>query len=321
MARCTMLLSMEQAKGLQLLVSIKELRLLVLSTRPRQWSKNLIIYFAFFFAINRLWDSDDPGSIATPLIRASVAFVIFCAVAGAIYLINDWTDVERDRAHPIKRQRPLASGELRPRVAFAGVVLLVGTGLPAAFLLEPWFGFTAALYMVLMIAYSIVLKQIPVLDVMAISAGFVLRAVAGAVAIGVPISPWLYITTVLGALFIGFGKRSNELYLAGDRGEAQREALRGYSPRLLDRSLWVTVGATLIAYVVYSFTSANLPDNHAMMLTIPMVTFGLFRYLHLIRHRNLGESPEEIFLSDVPLIAALLLWLVTAASVLLLFGE
>ena len=312
---------MDQTKGIPLLISPREVWLLVRSTRPRQWSKNLIIYFAFFFAINQLWDSGDLSSIAAPLIQASVAFIIFCAVAGAIYLINDWIDLERDRAHPVKRHRPLASGELRPRVALVGALLLVGIGLPAALLLEPWFGFTVALYIALMTAYSLVLKQIAVLDVMAISGGFVLRAVAGAVAIGVPISPWLYITTILGALFIGFGKRSNELSLAGDRGEAQRKALRGYSPKLLNLSLWVTVWATLIAYVVYSFTSANLPDNHAMMLTIPMVTFGLFRYLYLIRRRNLGESPEDIFLSDVPLMASILLWLVTAASVLLFFGD
>ena len=312
---------MDQTKGIPLLISPREVWLLFRSTRPRQWSKNLIIYFAFFFAINRLWDSGDLSSIVTPLIQASAAFVIFCAVAGAIYLINDWIDLERDRAHPVKRHRPLASGELRPRVALIGMFLLVGIGLPTALLLKPWFGLTVALYLVLMTAYSLVLKQIAVLDVMAISGGFMLRAVGGAVAIGVPISPWLYITTILGALFIGFGKRSNELSLAGDRGEAQRKALRGYSPKLLDRSLWVTVWATLIAYVVYSFTSANLPDNHAMMLTIPMVAFGLFRYLYLIRRRNLGESPEDIFLSDVPLMASILLWLVTAASVLLFFGD
>ena len=311
---------MEQTKGLPLLAALRELWLVVLSARPRQWSKNLIIYFAFFFAINRLWDSDDLTSVSTPFLRATTAFLIFCTISGVVYLINDWIDVEQDREHPIKRLRPLASGQLRPTAAFGGVVVLLGLGIPAAFLLEVWLGLIATLYLVLMVVYSLILKNIAVLDVMAISAGFVLRAAAGAVAIAVPISPWLYITTSLGALFIGFGKRRNELFLARDRGEKQRDALRDYSPQFLDQLLAITAATTLIAYVLYTFTADNLPDNHAMMLTIPIVMFGLFRYLFLIQRRNLGESPEDIFLSDIPLITAILLWLATAASILIFFG-
>ncbi len=311
---------MDQAKGLPLPAGLRELWLLVVSLRPRQWSKNLIIYFAFFFAINRLWDSDDLGSIVTPFIRATIAFLIFCAIAGAIYLINDRADLKQDRAHPTKRHRPLASGRLRPSVAVAGVVVLLAGGLPAAFVLAPWFGATAVAYLVLMVTYSLAIKRMAILDVMAISAGFVLRAAAGAVAIGVPISPWLYVTTSLGALFIGFGKRRNELHLAGDQSKQQRAALESYSPQLLDQLLSVAAATTLIAYILYTFTAENLPDNHATMLTIPMVVFGLFRYLLLIQRRSLGESPEEIFLSDVPLIIAILLWLATAAGVLLVFG-
>ena len=145
----------------------------MVSLRPRQWSKNLIIYFAFFFAINRLWDSDDLGSVVIPFIRATIAFLIFCAIAGAIYLINDRADLKQDRAHPTKRHRPLASGQLRPSVAIAGVVVLLGGGLPAAFVLAPWFGATAVAYLVLMVAYSVAIKRVAILDVMAISAGFV----------------------------------------------------------------------------------------------------------------------------------------------------
>ena len=311
---------MEQAKRLPLAAGFRELWLLVLSARPRQWSKNLIIYFAFFFAINRLWDSDDLGNVVTPFSRATIAFLVFCAVSGAVYLLNDWADLKGDRVHATKRHRPLASGQLRLPVALSGAAVLLTTGLAGAFLLEPWFGLTAATYVILMVAYSLVIKRITILDVTAISAGFVLRAAAGAVAIGVPVSGWLYITTSLGALFIGFGKRRNELQLGGDGAEQQRGALRGYSQRLLDRLLAATAVATVIAYVLYTFTAGNLPGNHAMMLTIPMVVFGLVRYLYLIRRRSLGESPEDVFLSDVPLIISILLWLATAASVLLFYG-
>ena len=312
--------TMEEAKRLPIVAGVKKLWLLVLTVRPRQWSKNLIIYFAFFFAINQLWDSDDPGSIATPFARATIAFLIFCAVSGVVYVLNDWADLKQDSVHAKKRYRPLASGQLRLPVALSGAAVLLVTGLTAAFLLDPQFGFTAAAYLALMIAYSLALKSVAILDVMAISAGFVLRAAAGAVAIGVPVSAWLYITTSLGALFIGFGKRRNELHLGGDEAEQQRGALRGYSQQLLDRLLAVTAGATVIAYVLYTFTPGTLPGNHAMMLTIPMVVFGLVRYLYLIQRRSLGEVPEEIFLADVPLIISILVWLATAASVLLIYG-
>ncbi len=311
---------MEQAKRLPFAAGFRELRLLVLSARPRQWSKNLIIYFAFFFAINRLWDSDDLESVVTPFSRATIAFLIFCAVSGAVYLLNDWADLKGDRVHATKRHRPLASGQLRLPIALSGAAVLLTTGLAGAFLLEPWFGLTAATYLALMVAYSLVIKRIAILDVTAISAGFVLRAAAGAVAIGVPVSAWLYITTSLGALFIGFGKRRNELQLGGDEAEQQRSALRAYSQQLLDRLLAATAGATVIAYVLYTFTAGHLPGNHAMMLTIPMVVFGLVRYLYLIQRRSLGESPEDVFLSDVPLIISILVWLATAASVLLIYG-
>ena len=312
--------TMEQAKRLPHVSGFRELRLLVLSARPRQWSKNLIIYFAFFFAVNRLWDSDDLESIVAPFARATIAFLIFCAISGAVYLINDWADLKQDRVHTTKRHRPLASSQLRLPIALAGMAVLLAIGLTAAFLLEPWFGLTTTAYLALMVAYSLVIKRIAILDVMAISAGFVLRAAAGAVAIGVPVSPWLYITTSLGALFIGFGKRRNELQLGGDEAEQQRGALRGYSRQLLDRLLVITAGTTVIAYILYTITAGNLPDNHAMMLTIPVVVFGIVRYLYLIQRRSLGESPEEVFLSDVPLIISILLWLATAASVLLFYG-
>lgn len=312
--------TMEHVNRVPTAKGFRELQLLVLSLRLRQWSKNLIIYFAFFFAINRLWDSDDLGSVMIPFVRATTAFLIFCVISGAVYLINDWADLKRDRAHATKRNRPLASGQLRLPIALAGIAALLTVGLTGAILLEPRFGLTTAAYLALTTTYSLAIKRIAILDVMAISSGFVLRAAAGAVAIGVPVSPWLYITTSLGALFIGFGKRRNELQLAGGGAERQRDALKGYSQQLLDQLLAITASATVLAYILYTLTAGNLPNNHAMMLTIPTVVFGMMRYLHLIRRRNLGESPEDVFLSDIPLIVSILLWLATSAGVLLFYG-
>jgi 4-hydroxybenzoate polyprenyltransferase len=312
---------MEQAKGTKLTTTLPELKFLFLSLRPRQWSKNLIIYFAFFFAINQLWNSDTPTSIIVPALRASAAFLIFCAVSGAVYLINDRADLENDRVHPIKHRRPMASGKLRWPIALSGVVILLAGSIPLAFILELWLGIIAIAYLALMVIYSIAIKHVPILDVMAIGTGFVLRAAAGAMAIGVPISPWLYLTTSLGALFIGFGKRRCELNIAGKEGKAQRSVLGSYSHQLLDQLLAITAATTIAAYVLYTFTAENLPDNNAMMLTIPLVVFGLFRYLFLIHKRNLGQTPEEVFLSDPPIIGAMLIWLATAATVLLYFGR
>jgi len=311
---------MEQVKK-QILTSIyKELWFLIASLRPKQWTKNLIIYFSFFFAINKLWNPDNLGSITIPFFQATMAFFVFCGISGVIYLINDWMDLEQDRAHPVKRNRPLASKQLNLYVAIVGITLLIITCLTSAIFISPLFLVASTTYLVLMVLYSLTIKRIAILDVATISAGFVLRAAAGAVAIGVPVSPWLYITTSLGALFIGFGKRRNELHLGGLEAKHQRSSLGNYSEKLLNRLLTFTALATIISYVLYTLTAGNLPKNHAMELTIPLVIFGVSRYLYLIRRRNLGESPEDVFLSDLPLILSILLWLAAAASVLLFYG-
>ena len=294
-------------------------RALLVSARPKQWTKNLIIFFALFFTVNESWAPEDPALALTWVGKATLAFVLFSGLSAAIYLVNDILDVEHDRRHPRKRSRPIASGELSIPVAWAAAAALTALGLGASFLLETLFGWVALGYLVLMLVYSVVLKRLVLLDVFAISGGFVLRAVAGAAVLEAPISPWLYTCTGLGALLIALSKRRSELSVAGDNAGSQRDTLNRYSISLLDQFIAVVAPSTLLAYTLYTFTAPNLPENHAMMLTIPFVVYGLFRYMFLVHAKDLGESPEELLMTDAPLIASIVLWLATAATILLLF--
>ena len=294
---------------------------LLAATRPRQWAKNGIIYVAFIFTVNQSWDPGAPRETLDLLLTSTAAFLLFCLLSGATYLVNDLLDLQADRNHPRKRERAVASGRLPIGAAVGGAIVLAAAGLALAFLLRPLFGVVAVAYIALTLAYSLGLKRHAIIDVMALSGGYILRAVAGAVAIAVPISPWLYVVTGLGALLIGFGKRRNELALAGDDGaaEGQRRVLRDYSVKVLDQLIAVVAPATLVAYILYSFSAPGLPDDHTMMLTIPLVAYGLFRYLYLVYHRNLGETPEEALLTDRPLLAATALWLAAALAILAVF--
>lgn len=292
---------------------------LALALRPKQWTKNLLVFFALFFTVGEEWRLDDLGSVVEHVGKSAVAFVLFCAVTGVVYLVNDLLDVERDRAHPVKRHRPVASGALPAWTAWAAAVILTAVSLALSFLLEPLFGGVVLGYLVLMVVYSVALKHVVLLDVFSISGGFVLRAVAGAAALHVPISPWLYACTGLGALLIALGKRRSELAQAGDGADRQRATLGWYTIPLLDQLIAVVAPSTLVAYTLYTFTSPNVPENHAMMLTIPFVVYGLFRYVYVVHTTGLGEAPEEMLITDVPLIASVLLWLASAASVLLVF--
>ena len=292
---------------------------LVVAVRPKQWAKNLIIYLAFFFTLNEYWG---PGDVAAafPLFgKVTVAFIIFSALTGAVYLINDILDAERDRLHPRKRFRPIASGQLPVPVAWAAAVALIGTGLAGAFLFQPQFGFVSLGYVALIVAYSLYLKQMVLIDVFAISGGFVLRAVAGAVVMVVPISPWLFICTGLAAMLLALAKRRSELAQAGENAGNQRKSLQAYNLPYLDQLIAMVATAAALAYSLYTFTAENLPDNHAMMLTIPFVVYGLFRYLFIVQQTDAGENPEDVLLGDVPLAAAIVLWLISSGLVLSLF--
>ncbi|MCH7626261.1 MAG: decaprenyl-phosphate phosphoribosyltransferase [Chloroflexi bacterium] len=291
----------------------------VVTSRPRQWTKNLIIYLAFLFTANEAWSTLEPSATLGLLMKTTVAFVIFTALTSAVYLVNDVVDAELDRRHPKKRLRPIASGRLPAHVATGVAAILSTAGIGAAFFFETLFGAVSLLYVASMIAYSLALKNVVLLDVFIIGGGFVLRAVAGAVVINVPISPWLYICTGLGALFLALSKRRAELAVAGDMAHAQRKSLSLYSVGLLDQLIVVVATSAVIAYSLYTFTAQNLPENHAMMITIPLVIFGLFRYLLLMHTKGLGEEPEEVIIKDAPLIAVVLMWLGSSAAILTLF--
>jgi 4-hydroxybenzoate polyprenyltransferase len=287
--------------------------------RPSQWTKNLIIYFALLFTIDQIWSLDKLDEAARLFARTTAAFAIFCLITSAVYLFNDVLDAEKDRHHPKKRYRPIAARILAPYVALGMALAMAAGGLALALILEPLYALVALIYLATMIAYSTYFKRLIIIDILAISAGFVLRAVAGAVVLDVTISPWLYICTSLGALFLGFAKRLNEIVLAGEDGSLQRETLEEYTPRFLEQLISIVAPATLVSYILYTFTAENLPDNNAMMLTIPFVMYGLFRYLYLVHNKNLGESPEQILLTDIPLILNIALWLATASVVLVAY--
>ncbi|MCI0440119.1 MAG: decaprenyl-phosphate phosphoribosyltransferase [Chloroflexi bacterium] len=292
---------------------------LLVAARPKQWTKNLIVYLAFFFTVNEAWDPPDLGAMLSLFGKSSLAFVIFCALTSAVYLINDVFDIEKDRAHPRKRFRPIASGALPIPVARSAAAALLAAGLSAAFLFEPVFGVVSFAYVAAMVAYTLLLKRLILVDVFVISGGFVLRAVAGATVLDVPISPWLYICTGLGALFLALAKRRSELALAGDKAANQRETLEQYTIELLDQYITIVATAVALAYSLYTFTAPNLPDNNAMMLTIPFVVYGLFRYMFLVHKKGRGEAPEDILTSDKPLIISIILWVASVAVILGVF--
>lgn len=293
---------------------------LIVSVRPRQWYKNLIIYLAFFFTIDEAWSvSADAGAALSTFGIITLAFLMFSALTGAVYIFNDILDAGSDRLHPRNRNRPVASGWLRIPTAWAVIAILIAIGLGVAFALKPAFGFVSVVYVLLNVAYSVSLKHVVLLDVFIISGGMVLRAVAGAAIIQVPISPWLYLCTALAALLLALIKRRSQLASAGKNAARQRPSLSKYTVESLDKLIVITATASLIAYSLYTFTAPNLPSNNAMMLTIPFVAFGLFRYLMLSGSANAGENPEELLMGDVPLISTIALWLASSAVILALF--
>ncbi len=283
--------------------------------RPKQWSKNLLLYGSFLFNLNKLWQPWSPQMWAY-LLQATLGMLVFTALASGVYLLNDVRDIEVDRRHPQKRNRPLASGVLPVWLAvLTGGLLLVGS-LLCALRLSQSFAASLAIYLAMQLLYTLWWKHVVILDVFVIAAGFVLRAVAGALVISSWISPWLYIVTFLGALFLGLCKRRHELLLLDADAAAHRKNLAEYTPQLLDQMIGVTTASTIMAYSLYTFTADSLPRNHAMMATIPFVLYGLFRYLYLTYRHDQGGSPEEVLLRDHPLKVVIALWLLTVAAVL-----
>ncbi len=284
-------------------------RQLLISMRPKQWTKNLFIFAPLLFDI-KLLDSTYIG-------RTTIAFILFCVLSGAVYLINDLADIEKDRQHPVKRNRPLPSGRLAISWAVGGAVVLPIVALSLSFLLEPMFGLVGVAYFVLQLLYSFGLKNVVILDVLIIAGGFVLRVAAGSVvAEAERFSPWLYVCITLLALFLALGKRRNELLVLEANALGHREVLREYSPQLLDEMMALVTSATVIAYSLYTFSAENLPANKSMMLTIPFFLYSIFRYLYLIYQKNMGGSPEEILVRDVPFVLSNFCWGITVVLIL-----
>jgi 4-hydroxybenzoate polyprenyltransferase len=290
-----------------------QLKGLIRTLRPKQWVKNGFIFIALIFDRKLL----NP----TYFLPTLAGFGLLCMVSSTVYLINDLVDIEADRAHPDKRHRPLPSGQLSKGVAVVAAVILPLLSLPLAFLLRPAFGFVLLGYLVLQIAYSFWLKHMVLIDVMAIATGFVLRVVAGVVLVDVTrFSPWLYLFTTMLSLFLGFGKRRQEILLMEENANNYRAILDHYTVALLDEMIMIVTATTVLTYSLYTFSAEGLPANHAMMLTIPFLVYGIFRYLYLIHVKGEGGAPDEVFLTDKPLLATVILFFLTIIAILYLAG-
>lgn len=277
------------------------LKALIKTMRPRQWTKNGFIFFALIF--------DKQLFLLEPFLRTLAGFFLFCMISSAVYLFNDIVDVEADRNHPEKKFRPIASGELPIAVARTTAVLLTVIAVPLGYSLSPAFALILLTYLAINLLYSRWLKHVPILDVLIISFGFVLRVAAGVTLITVErFSPWLYMITILFSLYIGLGKRRAEMNLLSQGAGAHRKVLDGYTIPLLDQYITIVSGMTIIAYSLYTFSAPNLPENHTMMLTIPFVVYGIFRYLQLIQIGHAAGAPDEVALRDRPLQITMVLW-------------
>jgi 4-hydroxybenzoate polyprenyltransferase len=269
--------------------------------RPKQWTKNVLVFAALVF--------DRQLFHVEPFLRTFAAFILLCFASSTVYVINDIADIEQDRQHPTKKFRPLAAGLLSVHVARVFAAGLGICTLLAGFLLSLEFGIILSIYIALNLLYSFWLKHIPIIDVLLLAAGYVLRVGVGVILIVVErFSPWLYVCTTLIALFILFGKRRAELALLAENANSHRRVLDGYSIKLLDQLIVIVSATTIMAYSLYTFSAENLPANHLMMLTIPFVLYGIFRYLYLIQIKDAGGAPDELILSDYPLMVTILLW-------------
>jgi 4-hydroxybenzoate polyprenyltransferase len=272
------------------------------SLRPQQWTKNVFVFAGLIFGEKLL----DPRAV----VNAITAFGVFCLLSGVVYLVNDVRDREADRLHPKKSKRPIAAGHLSPGLAVAVAVLLAAGALVAAFWLSRPFGLVALSYVVLLVFYSTTLKHVVILDVLTLSMGFVIRAWAGAVAVSVPMSHWLLLLMLLGALFLALSKRRAELVSLAGGAKAHRPSLAEYSPYLLDQMVNVVTASALLAYALYTIDAETVAKfgSDRLVWTVPFPLYGIFRYLYLVHQRDGGGNPSEILVTDRPLLACAALW-------------
>lgn len=296
----------EQAKG------GLDLATLFRAMRPRQWAKNVLVLAGVVFS-GRASDSAD-------LATALEALGLFCLLSSSVYLVNDVVDADEDRRHPAKRHRPVASGALSARAASGTAILFAAIALPAAFVLSIPFGVTALGYYGLTLLYHFVLKHVVIIDVLTVATGFVLRAVAGAVVIGVAISHWLYICTVLLALFLALAKRRQEIMLLEEEAGNHRRILSEYTPAMLDQMITIVTASTLMGYCLYTYSerTVTMVGDERMLLTVPFVVYGIMRYLYLVHRHGHGGAPDRVLFSDAPLLICVVLYMAVAALLLYL---
>ncbi len=270
--------------------------------RPHQWTKNLLVFAPLLFS-KHLFEPQ-------PFLRAFLAFVAFCGLAGAVYLGNDIADVERDRLHPKKKGRPIAAGELSVGAATTGALALVASALALSFVVDFQLGLCAVCYLALNLAYSFGLKNLVILDVLAISIGFVLRALAGGYAIEVRVTDWLLVLTLLLALFLALAKRRHELTSLLEGASSHRTILAEYSPYLIDQMTSVVTASVVTAYAFYTLAPETVAKfgTEKLSWTLPLVLYGIFRYLYLVHQKDRGDSPTDMLLTDRPLLATVALW-------------
>ena len=284
------------------------LRALLKTMRPKQWAKNVFLLAAIVFD-RKLTNTD-------AMFHTLAGVVIFSLVASVVYIINDIADVEADRQHPTKHERPIAAGELSITVAWISAIVLLLIAFPTAIWLSPGFALIAFLYLVLNLIYSKWLKHVVLLDIILLASLYVIRVAAGVALIDVVrFSPWIYIFTTFLALLMGTGKRRAELSEIADGPNAQRRVLDGYTLGFLDQLITLASGMTIITYSMYTFSAPNVPENHAMMLTIPFIIYSIFRYQYLLQVKGIGSAPEELVLADRPLQLAIALWGLTVLVV------
>jgi 4-hydroxybenzoate polyprenyltransferase len=281
--------------------------------RPRQWIKNVFVFAALVF---------DQKLTDWPLLgKTVVAFILFCMISSTVYIMNDLVDLEKDKQHPKKKRRALPSGQLKPWFAIASAIAILAVCLPLSFWLNPYFGLIIVSYFLLNIAYSFVLKNIVIVDVMVVTAGFVLRVAAGVVIVeAARFSPWLYLSILFLGLFLSIGRRRHELTLLQEGANSHRKILEEYNLELLDDMTHLVTTAAVISYSLYTFSAVNLPASQSMMLTIPFVLYGVFRYQYLIHVKGEGGAPEMLLYTDLPLLVDLVLWGVSVILIMYVFS-
>ena len=292
--------------------------LLLTTFRVRQWVKNLLIFLPFLFTLNLGGISSDYLSLLTQLVDLLVVSLGFCSLSSAVYITNDLMDIENDRTHPTKRYRPIPAGLISIKYLVLFAIVLTTTGFGLIWITQPFLILFPSIYLVVNVTYSLGGKLIPFLDAMLVSSGYVLRAVIGALTINAAPSPWLYVVTASAALFIVFSRRYAEIRLSVAEIKKQRAVLETYQGDLIRQLLTISATATIVSYTLYTIESPSLPDNQTMLLTVPIVLFGIFRYLHLLNTRGDAEYPEQLIFKDLQLLSTIAFWLSTAALILLL---